>query len=119
MGQSEHVCAQIWAVGCQWFKCGLGSSVGERTAGGGVLNFRPMAHLESWNLTDGQDLGDSQVHIYPHFTDGESQRWGQDLPKVTMAQGPCSSLSSLSYSLEFMSWEPRSLQAETAPVVLI
>lgn len=88
MGRSEHVCAQIWAVGCQWFKCGLGSSVGERTAGGGVLNFRPMAHLESWNLTDGQDLGDSQVHLYPHFTDGESQRGGAGLAQGHHGPGP-------------------------------
>lgn len=57
---------QIWAVGYHFEAFGLnvlGSSVGRRQrAGGGVLNSaRPMAHLESWNLTARQDLGDSST----------------------------------------------------------
>lgn len=49
--------------------------------------------LESWNLTDGQDIGESGPHLYPHFMDRESRRGDRTCPR-SQAQGPCTSLSS-------------------------
>ena len=42
--------------------------------------------LKSWNLTGEQDLGGSQAHLYPHFTTGENQKGGWNLPRGPMAQ---------------------------------
>lgn len=72
----------------------LGSSVVERRkAREGVLNWaRPKAHLESWILTDGQDLGDrsnfSPILLMRKATGHP------DLPRITMPQTLYLSLSS-------------------------
>lgn len=60
---------------------------------GGVLNWaRPMAHLESWILTDGQDLRTVGLTFNPILLMGKATE-GQDLPRITMAQASaCPSL---------------------------